>query len=291
MKRFLLIPSCALLALGVLSSCQKEEKTALELTQDLTAELQKVVDYKTAEAAAPRVEVLNKRFQNASVRVLAANSSALLRSAGEDGHEGDAYAEALSRLAKEIGRIRASVPVETSDGEVDRDKLVLAVGAANGAGDTAPAAQRKEKGLSYIQDESAGRETPGAFSEFYGSTKLKEALEYRASVAEVSSFSFESDEDVPPVPAAAAVPEDDEEPTPAPAATAADDDSAAADEEETPTPAPSTATSSAASSSSADSAEDDSDDGLPSIDLDDDSSNDSSPSSSSDDGDDFEIDL
>lgn len=281
MKRFLLIPSCALLALGALSSCQKEEKSALELTQDLTAELQKVVDYKTAEAAAPRVEVLNKRFQNASVRVLAANDSALLRSAGEDGHEGDAYAEALSRLAKEIGRVRASVPVETSDGDVDRDKLVLAVGAANGAGDAAPAAQRKEKGLSYIHDESAGRETPGSFSEFYGSTKLKEALEYGAKASDVSSFSFESAEDVPPVPAAASVPEEDEESTPAPA-------SDEAEEVETPAPA---ATTPSPSAPAADSSDDDSDDALPSVDLDDDSSDDSPSDTSSDEGDDFEIDL
>lgn len=295
MKRFLLIPSCALLALGALSSCQKEEKSALELTQDLTAELQKVVDYKTAEAAAPRVEVLNKRFQNASVRVLAANDTALVRSAGESGHEGDAYAEALSRLAREIGRVRASVPVVTSDGEVDRDKLVLAVGAANGAGDDAPAALRREKGLSYIHEESAGRETPGSFSEFYGSTKLKEALEYQASPAEVSSFQFDSDEDVPAVPAATPVPEEEEE-SAADAAGAADSssaDSTAADEPSAPeaeeeTPAPSAAETPAASSDDA------ADDTLPSVDLDDDSSSDSSDSSSdgsSDEVDDLEIEL
>ena len=300
MKRFLLIPSCALLALGALSSCQKEEKSALELTQDLTAELQKVVDYKTAEAAAPRVEVLNKRFQNASVRVLAANDTALVRSAGESGHEGDAYAEALSRLAREIGRVRASVPVATSDGEVDRDKLVLAVGAANGAGDDSPAALRREKGLTYIHEESAGRETPGTFSEFYGSTKLKEALEYQANPAEVSSFQFDSDEDVPAVPAATPVPEEEEEPAAADAAAEADSssaDSSAADEPSAPaaeeeTPAPSATETPAAGSDDA------ADDTLPSVDLDgdsssnsSDSSDDSSSESSSDGVDDLEIEL
>ncbi len=296
MKRFLLIPSCALLALGALSSCQKEEKSALELTQDLTAELQKVVDYKTAEAAAPRVEVLNKRFQNASVRVLAANDTALVRSAGESGHEGDAYAEALSRLAREIGRVRASVPVVTSDGEVDRDKLVLAVGAANGAGDDAPASLRREKGLSYIHEESAGRETPGTFAEFYGSTKLREALEYKANPAEVSSFQFDSDEDVPAIPAATPVPEEEEEPaaeasaeeTPADSSSAdassTDEPSTPAAEEETPTPA-------ATETPAADS---DDDDTLPSLDLGDDTSSDSSDTSSegsSDAVDDLEIEL
>ena len=77
MKRFLLIPSLAFLAVSTLTSCQKEEKTALELTQELTAELQKISDYRTAEAAAPRVEVLNKRMQNAGVRAFAANDPAL----------------------------------------------------------------------------------------------------------------------------------------------------------------------------------------------------------------------
>jgi len=292
MKRFLLIPSCALLALGALSSCQKEEKSALELTQDLTAELQKVVDYKTAEAAAPRVEVLNKRFQDASVRVLAANDTALVRSAGESGHEGDAYAEALSRLAREIGRVRASVPVATSDGDVDRDKLVLAVGAANGAGDDAPAALRREKGLSYIHEESTGRETPGSFSEFYGSTKLREALEYNANPAEVSSFRFDSDEDVPAVPAAASVPEEeDETATDAASADSSSADSSSTEEPSAPaaeeeTPAPS-ATETPATDS-------DDDDTLPSVDLDDDTSSDTSDSSSdssSDGVDDLEIEL
>ena len=101
MKRFLLIPSCALLAFGMLTSCQKEEKTAQQLAEELTAELQKVTDYKTAEAVAPRVEALNKRFQNASVRVFSADANALAAS------EANAYSDAVCRLVREMGRVQA----------------------------------------------------------------------------------------------------------------------------------------------------------------------------------------
>jgi len=235
MKRLFLIPSCALMALSTLTSCQKEEKTALELSQELTAELQKVVSYKTAEAAAPRVEALNKRFQNAGARVFAVGGSALSRSAGESGHEGDAYAESLAKLAREVGRIRASMPVATSDGEVDRDRLVLAVGAANGAGDDAAAVERKQKGVEYLHGETESSETPGNFAEYYGSAKLKEALEFAVEPGKATDEVVEIPEPV--------TVEEEEMPADEPAAAestdapAADESSDSATDESTDEPA------------------------------------------------------
>ncbi len=293
MKRFLLFPTCALMALSTLTSCQKEEKTALELSQELTAELQKVVSYKTAEAAAPRVEALNKRFQNAGARVFAVGGSALSRSAGDSGHEGDAYAESLAKLAREVGRIRASMPVATADGEVDRDRLVLAVGAANGAGDAASAAERKEKGVAYMHGDTETSETPGNFAEYYGSAKLKEALEFTVDPGKAT-------DEVVEIPESVNV-EDEEMPADAPAAEepaaeedAADDESAAddsatdepaADEETTDEPAADDSAEEPAADDSAteepaaeeETSEESGDDAgeLPSLDLDADSGDDS----------------
>ena len=209
MKRFLLIPSLAFLAMSTLTSCQKEEKTALELTQELTAELQKITDYRTAEAAAPRVEVLNKRMQDAGVRAFAANDPALTRSmVDSEGSEGAAYSEALAQLAAEIGRVQASAPTG-DDGEIDRTRLILAVGAANGSTPGAAAGERQKAGLAYIKDTTSSHETPGTLPEFYGSDKLREALSYKADPASVSLVKMDSDEDVPAIPAAAELPEEE----------------------------------------------------------------------------------
>ncbi|MBQ4613974.1 MAG: hypothetical protein IJB31_03505 [Akkermansia sp.] len=268
MKRLLLIPSCALMALSTLTSCQKEDKTALELSQELTAELQKVVSYKTAEAAAPRVEALNKRFQNAGARVFAIGGSALSRSAGSSGHEGDAYAESLAKLAREVGRIRASMPVATADGEVDRDRLVLAVGAANGSSDDAPAVERKQKGVAYMQGETETSETPGNFAEYYGSAKLKEALEFMVAPGNATNEVVEIPEPVTveeeeiPADVPAEEPAASEEP-------AADEEPAATEEESTEEPA---ATEEAGEEPAADDSASSDDGELPSLDLDADTS-------------------
>ena len=233
MKRFLLIPSLAFLAVSTLTSCQKEEKTALELTQELTAELQKISDYRTAEAAAPRVEVLNKRMQNAGVRAFAANDPALTRSMIDaEGSEGAAYSEALAQLAAEIGRVQASAPTG-EDGEIDRTALVLAVGAANGSTPGAAAGERQKAGMAYIKDTTSTHETPGTLPEYYGSDKLREALSYKADPASVSLTKMDTDEDVPAIPAAVELPEEevpaatDEEP----AADDSSDEPATTDEE------------------------------------------------------------
>lgn len=266
MKRSLLVASCVLLVSGFLTSCQKEDKSIVELTQELTAELQKITDLPTANSLADRVKVLNKRQQDASVRVFALNATSLVRGADSDGHEGASYAAALKDLAREIGRVRASYPATSSAREIERDNLLAAVGAANGEAD---AAKQKAAGQRYMQDETNGHETPGNFPEYFGSSKLRDALAYRASLAEVSFFKNDSDEDVPAIPEAAPVAEtpsapadDDDESSSSSASTASDSDSSSDD-------------------SSSDSGSDDSDDDSDSSDSSD-SDDDSSSSSSAD---------
>lgn len=200
MKRFLLIPSCALLAFGMLTSCQKEEKTAQQLAEELTAELQKVTDYKTAEAVAPRVEALNKRFQNASVRVFSADANALAAS------EANAYSDAVCRLVREMGRVQAGKPVTEADGEVDDASLVRAVGVGSGAPADAPAKEQFTKGQLYTYNaDSESNNNPPALPEYYGSDKLAAALSYVASTSDHGAFKFANEEDVPAIPAAAEV--------------------------------------------------------------------------------------
>ncbi len=228
MKRFLFIPSCALLAFGMLTSCQKEEKTAQQLAEELTAELQKVTDYKTAEAVAPRVEVLNKRFQNASVRVFSGDANALA------GSEANAYADAVCRLVREMGRVQASKPVTEADGDVDDTALVRAVGVGAGAPSEAPARDQFTKGQLYIYNaDSESNNNPPAFVAYYGSDKLASALSYVASCEDNGAFKFASEEDVPAIPDAVEVEAEEVEPmdmTPAEDEPAADAEPAADEE-------------------------------------------------------------
>ncbi len=239
MKRFLLIPSCALLALSVLTSCQKEEKSALELAQELTTELQKVTDYRTAEASAPRVEALNKRLQDAMVRTVAVGGTALLRS--DQGDAGAAFADATVKLSREVGRVRSSVPVTTADGDVDRDRLIMSTGVAAGVEPGASASARKAAGNKFIMhDADKSHEAPPEFAECYGSEKLKAALDYKADPASAPILKFDSASDVPAIPEPTPVVEEEpvaDEPAAEadePAATEEDADAAdepAADEE------------------------------------------------------------
>lgn len=289
MKKLLLIPGCALLALGVLTSCQKEDKTAQQLADELTAELQKVTDYKTAEAAAPRVEALNKRFQDASVRTFSLGSNALTDSSV------NGYAESCGNLAKEIGRVQASKPVKEADGEVDEDLLIQAVGVGAGVEASASAKERAAKGKAYLQnannkDNNNMPDVPAC----YGSKALASALKYTADVAEFPMTRMDSDGDVPAIPAAVEPAEDDEpaaaeteDETPA-ADTAADDDTTtSSDDEDDTTPAATTSDDEDTTSSSDD--EDDTTSTTSSDDDDDDSS--SSSSSDDDDDDDATIDI
>lgn len=225
MKRFLLIPSCALLAFGMLTSCQKEEKTAQQLADELTAELQKVTDYKTAEAMAPRVEALNKRFQNASVRVFSADANALA------GSEANAYSDSVCRLVREMGRVQASKPVTAADGEVDDSSLVAAVGVGAGAPVSSSARDQFAKGQIYIYSaDSESNNNPPAFAEYYGSSKLAAALSYVATTEDNGAFKFASEEDVPAIPEAVEV-EAAQMPSMDEAAPAEDAEEPAADEE------------------------------------------------------------
>ena len=223
MKRFLLIPSCALLALGVLTSCQKEEKTAVELAEELTAELQKVTNYKSAEAAAPRVEAINKRFQNASVRVFSMGGNALVNS------EAAAYSDAVCRLARQVGRVRASKPVASYDGEVVDVLLVRTVGANSVSSADATPQEQVEAGARFIfNDNDQNANNPPSFAECYGSTKLKAALDYVASIEEFPMTRFDKDEDRPEIPDSVNAEPDDEVSIPIPP----DDRDAAAAEAE-----------------------------------------------------------
>lgn len=288
MKKLLLIPGCALLALGVLTSCQKEDKTAQQLAEELTAELQKVTDYKTAEAAAPRVEVLNKRFQNASVRVFSMGSNALT-----DSNPGG-YADACGTLAKEIGRIQASKPVKEADGEVDEDLLIQAVGVGAGAEVSASAKERTAKGKAYLQNESnPDNNNMPDLPPCYGSKALASALKYTAEAADFPMTYMDKDDDVPAIPDAVE-PAAEEEPaaetedeTPA-----ADTATASSDDEDDTTPA---ATSDDEDDTTTSSSDDDSttsssdDDDTPSSSGDDD--DDSTSSSDDDDDDDAPIDI
>ena len=209
MKRHIIAASCVVLAATVLSSCQKEDKSVVDLANELTAELQQVTDPATANAHAARVKVLNQRLQNASVRVLALNDTALLRGAGADeAAPGSDYAKALSELAREVGRVRASYPA-AADEEPDNAKLLIAIAAAQGKEGTAD--ELKEAGENYMKDENNPHDVPGDFPEYYGSDALKDALAYKANAAEVSNLKFDSAEDVPAVPEVSKVAADSSE--------------------------------------------------------------------------------
>ncbi len=203
MKRFLLIPTCALMTMGFLTSCQKEEKSALELTKELTAELQKVTDHKSAKAAAPRVKILNQRLQDATVRTVTLNENALERSLDKNGR-GDAYAEANVQLAREIGRVRSSIPQLEYNGEVDDEQMLLAIGVSTGKSVTDAASVRKEAGTKYMQDYlNDNHKNITAFEPYYGSEELKDALAYTADAVNAPIMKFDADGDVPAIPAPA----------------------------------------------------------------------------------------
>lgn len=285
MKKLLLLPGCALLALGVLTSCQKEDKTAQQLAEELTAELTKVTDYKTAEAAAPRVEVLNKRFQNASVRTFSVGSNALTDSSV------NGYAEACGNLAKEIGRVQASKPVTEADGDVDETLLIQAVGVGAGAEASASAKERTSKGKAYLQNENnKDNNNMPEIPACYGSKALANALKYTADVADFPATRMDSDEDVPAIPAAVE-PAEDEEPAAAETEdeTPAETTTSTADDEDDTTPAPAATTDDEDTTSSDDDTTTSSDDEDTSTSDDDDSS--SSSSSDADDDDDASIDI
>ena len=203
MKQIFLIPTSALVAVCALSSCQKEEMSCTEIVNELTAVLQKVTDYDSAEAAAPRVEALMKRWQRAARRPVALNSTALLRSvSATPGAPEKDYVEALEALAEQVARVSASYPVLSYDGEIDEERLKRAVG-AQGAIKRANAAAEVQKGELYIATYKAkntdfngdSNNTVCSFEPCYGSVNLKNALELRET-PETGIFAFDGDDAV-----------------------------------------------------------------------------------------------
>ncbi len=214
MKRLLLPSLCALLSLSTLTSCQQEEESSLSLAKKLTTELQTVVDNATAEAAAPRVAAINQRFQDAGVQVFALNGTALLRSSERPAE----YNDALTALVVEIGRVRASKPVASADGDIDRTALIKAVGVANSGGNAKMSASESTKaGTAFYKDSlDQSHSSAGEFAPCYGSTALAEALDYVADPSSVDMFTIAGS--VPEIPEATEV--------------AADEDADASDDEE-----------------------------------------------------------
>jgi len=168
------------------------------------------------------VEALNKRYQNASVRVFSMGGNALVNS------DAAAYSDATCRLARQIGRVRASKPVSEYDGEVVDSLLVRTVGANSGAAADATPQEQVEAGAKYIYNaEDQNANNPPNFAECYGSAKLKAALDYVASPAEFPMTRFDKAEDCPEIPESASVEAEEEVTIPVPA----DDREAAAEEE------------------------------------------------------------
>lgn len=211
MKRLLLFPICSLLALMTLSSCQKEDDTALELTRALTSELKKVTDHQSAEQAAPRIKKLNDRMRRARITLLAFNSTALARTYGSN----DEYVQASIELAKEIGRVRASKPATAdSPDAVDEEELLVAIGQGENGNFGQSRDALVESGKKYLENDSdEGHDNPPSYlGDCYRSAALEDAL----------SFNPDAGSELPP-PAA-------DEDTAAPAAEPAADESAAAEE-------------------------------------------------------------
>ena len=220
-----------MLAMGLFTSCQKETESAQQLAEDLTAELQKVTDYTSAEAAAPRVKVLNKRFQDASAQVLSLNYNPLADSVKplEEGGPAD-YVAAVTTLAKEIGRVRASKPVTSSDGDIDDTRLLQTVGANAGVGADGKPSETLKKGNEYMKNPTSRQNNnPPAFAECYGSEAMVAALSYVADVEERGAY-WDSEElvEVPAEQAPAAAEDDAAEPA------AADDADSTPDIKEEP---------------------------------------------------------
>lgn len=224
-----------MLAMGLFTSCQKETESAQQLAEELTAELQKVTDYRTAEAAAPRVKVLNQRFQNASTQVLSLNFNPLAESVKPEEEGGVApYVETITKLAKEIGRVRASKPVTTHDGEIDDTRLLQTVGANAGAGADAGAAATLKKGNEYMKNPtSRENNNPPGFAECYGSDAMVDALSYTAAVEERAAY-WDSEESVPAVPAEVAPAEEDEPTLEDTDSGSSDDSGSSSDDSSTP---------------------------------------------------------
>ncbi|MCD8070357.1 MAG: hypothetical protein LUE08_03095 [Akkermansiaceae bacterium] len=180
MKRFILFPICSLFALMTLNSCQKEDKTALELTEELTAELRTVTDHASAEKAAPKIKSLNDRCRRARITLLAFNSTALARVYDPERGTNDQYVKASIELAREIGRVRASKPMQEGEETVDENELLIALGLGEDGNFGKSRAALAEAGNKYLQNDAdeAHDNPPSYIGECYRSAALAEALEF-----------------------------------------------------------------------------------------------------------------
>lgn len=199
MKQFLLIPTSALVAAVALTSCQKEEQSCTQLATELTELLQKVTDHDSAEAAAPRADALMKRLVKAMGRPADCGGTALHKSAAD---EGQALLTALDQLSEQMARVYASYPSLTHDGEIDVERLKRAVG-ASGVTKRANAADEVKKGEAYIATyqktnsnfEKDANNAVNGFEPCFGSSKLKEALDFREE-PETSIWKIDGEADV-----------------------------------------------------------------------------------------------
>lgn len=184
MKQFLLIPTSALVAAIVMTSCQKEELSCTQLVNELTEVLQKVTDYDSAVAAAPRVEALMLRWQKAATRPIDFDGTSLHASSLD---EGKAYLEALEKLVEQVARVKASYPSTSYDGDIDTERLTRAVG-SGGVMKRPEAAAELKKGEAYIAKYQTNNtsfsgdanNSVNVFMECYGCAELKAALEIKA---------------------------------------------------------------------------------------------------------------
>ncbi len=239
MKRLLLFPLCSLFALFSLNSCQKEDKTALELTEELTAELKTVCDHDSAEKAAPKIKKLNDRCRRARITLLALNQTALARTYESK----DRYVQASIELAREIGRVRASKPALQGEDAINEESVLVSVGYEDSEGSGKTREALIAAGTKHIQNETDNAfDNPPALGECYNSAALVEAL----------AFNPEAGSDLPD-------PEAEAEEAPAEEKTATSD-------KETPTPAAQEEASDETTEEASDSSSAESEESIPAVD-------------------------
>lgn len=194
MKHLLLFPAIAMASLVTLNSCTpeeeagmrvttNEEQSATDLLNQLSDVLDKVTDYKSAEAAAPKARELATKINRAKTTYAALNKTALARSYDSDnkGGETDAYVDATKRLVKEVGRVRSGIPTLVTDrNTVNDEELIIALGYGEENNNfNASREEIREAGFKYLQndaDDTRDDKTPAFMGSYYRSPRMTEAL-------------------------------------------------------------------------------------------------------------------
>ena len=182
MKQFLLISTSALVASVALTSCQQEEQSCTQIAKELTELLKNVTDHDSAKAAAPRAAALMKRLVNALGRPVDISGSSLHASSLDEGAE---LKKALEDLTEQIARVYVSYPSTSADGEIDRDRLIRAVG-VHGVIKRAEAGAELKKGEAYLAEykpkgnfsDDPNNSVP-SFERCFGCKELEEALDVK----------------------------------------------------------------------------------------------------------------